>query len=119
MFSSARHLTAHLHEVPVHVIPCMVGRLPDAYDNFRAAAYYGSIQPAIWSFMLALRARGYGSVYTTLHLVHEREAAELLGLPDHLCQVGLVAVAPYLGDDFRPADRGPIEEIVHVDRWQG
>lgn len=119
VFASARHLTAHLHEVPVHVIPCMVGRLPDAYDNFRAAAYYGSIQPAIWSFMLALRAHAYGSVYTTLHLVHEAEAAAVLGLPDHLCQVGLVAVARYLGSDFRPADRGPIREIVAIDRWTG
>jgi nitroreductase len=119
VFASARHLTEHLQEVPVHVIPCMVGRLPDAYDNFRAAAYYGSIHPAIWSFMLALRARAYGSVYTTLHLVHEQEAAAVLGLPDHLCQVGLVAVARYTGEDFQPADRGPLEEIVHVDGWRG
>jgi nitroreductase len=117
VFASARHLTEHLHEVPVHVVPCMLGRLPDEYDNFRAAAFYGSIQPAVWSFMLALRARGLGSAYTTLHLVHEREAAEVLGIPDEVTQIGLVAVAPFTGDDFRPADRGPIAEIVHVDRW--
>jgi len=117
VFASARHLTAHLHEVPVHVIPCMVGRLPEAYDNFRAAAFYGSLHPAIWSFQLALRARGYGSVYTTLHLVHEAEAAELLGIPDHITQLGLVPVARFTGDTFGPAERGPIEEIVAHDRW--
>ena len=117
VFASAKHLHQHLHEVPVHVIPCMLGRLPDRYDNFMAAAYYGSIQPAIWSFMLALRARGYGSVYTTLHLVHEAEAAELLGVPDDVCQVGLVAVARYTGEGFGPADRGPIEEILYEDSW--
>ena len=117
VFASAKHLHEHLHEVPVHVIPCMLGRLPDRYDNFMAAAYYGSIQPAIWSFMLALRARGYGSVYTTLHLVHEADAAELLGVPDDVCQVGLVAVAHYMGEGFRPADRGDIDEIVYQDGW--
>jgi len=120
VFASARHLTAHLHEVPVHVIPCMVGRLPDAYDNFRAAAFYGSLHPAVWSFMLALRARGLGSVYTTLHLVHEREAAELLAIPyETVTQIGLVPVAWYTGVDFGPADRGPIDEIVHFERWGG
>jgi nitroreductase len=117
VFASARHLTEHLAEVPVHVVPCLLGRLPDAYDNFRAAAFYGSIHPAIWSFMLALRARGYGSTYTSLHLVHEAEAAALLGIPPHVTQVGLIPVAPYLGDDFRPADRGPIDEILYVDGW--
>jgi nitroreductase len=117
VFASARHLTEHLAEVPVHVVPCLLGRLPDAYDNFRAAAFYGSIHPAIWSFMLALRARGYGSTYTSLHLVHEAEAAALLGIPPHVTQVGLIPVAPYLGGDFRPADRGPIDEIVYVDGW--
>jgi nitroreductase len=117
VFRSARHLTEHLHEVPVHVVPCMVGRLPADADNFRAAAYYGSIHPAIWSFMLALRARGYGSVYTTLHLVNEAEAARVLGVPDHVCQVGLIGVAHHTGDDFRPADRGAVEDVVHFDRW--
>ena len=53
VFRSARHLTEHLHEVPLHAIPCMLGRLPERYDNFRGAAFYGSIHPAIWSFMLA------------------------------------------------------------------
>jgi nitroreductase len=117
VFASARHLTAHLHEVPVHVIPCMVGRLPDAYDNFRASAYYGSIQPTIWSFLLALRPRGYGGVFTTLHLVHEQEAAELLGIPPHICQVGLVPVARTTGGGFGRADRGSIDDVVYGDSW--
>ena len=117
VFRSARHLTEHLHEVPLHVIPCMLGRLPERYDNFRGAAFYGSIHPAIWSFMLALRSRRYASVYTTLHLVHEAEAAGLLGIPAHVTQIGLIAVAPFLGDDFGRADRGPIDEILHIDGW--
>lgn len=113
---SAAHLTKHLHEVPVHVIPCLLGRLPDDADTFRQAAYWGSIHPAVWSFQLALRARGYGSVYTTLHLANEREAAELLGLPDDVTQCGLVPVARVDGD-FHPAWREPVEEMAFLDRW--
>jgi nitroreductase len=118
VFASARHLSAHLHEVPIFVIPCMLGRLPDAYDNFRAAAFYGSLHPAIWSLMLALRARGLGSVYTTLHLVHEREAAQILGIPyEAVTQIGLVPVAWYTGAGFGRADRGPIDDVVFIDEW--
>ncbi len=117
VFASARYLTAHLHEVPVHVIPCMVGRLPDAYDNFRAAAYYGSIHPTIWSFLLALRTRRYGGVFTTLHLVNEQAAAELLGIPSHICQIGLIPVARTTGGGFGRADRGPIDEVLYGNSW--
>ena len=117
VFRSARWLTEHLHEVPVLAIPCMLGRLPDGADNFRAAGFYGSILPAVWSFQLALRTRGLGSVFTILHLVHEREAAELLGIPAHVTQIGLVPVAWYTGTDFKPAARGDVRDVVHIGRW--
>lgn len=115
--SSARYLAEHLHEVPVLVIPCIVGRLADA-SAASAAGLYGSILPAVWSFQLALRSRGLGSTYTTLHLAHEREAAELLGIPDHVTQAGLVPVAHTKGTDFRPAERPPVEGITYWDGWK-
>jgi nitroreductase len=81
MAEPARYLTQHLHEVPVHVIPCIEGRA----ENLSAteqAAHWGGIWPATWSFMLAARSRGLGTVLTTLHLDFEREAAEVLGIPN-------------------------------------
>jgi len=113
---SAAYLTRHLHEVPVHVIPCLLGRLADGADTFRQAAYWGSIHPAVWSLQLALRSRGYGSVYTTLHLAHEAEAAALLGLPEHVTQCGLVPVARVEGT-FGRAWREPVDEVAYLDRW--
>ena len=113
---SAAYLTKHLHEVPVHVIPCLLGRLADGADTFRQAAYWGSIHPAVWSLQLALRSRGYGSVYTTLHLANEAEAARLLGLPEHVTQCGLVPVARVAGA-FRRAWREPVHEVAYLDRW--
>ena len=87
------HLRDHLHEVPVHVIPCIEGRT-DGKGVFAQASTWGSIMPAAWSFMLAARSRGLGTVWTTFHLFHEQEAAELLGIPfDEVMQAALIPVA--------------------------
>jgi nitroreductase len=112
---SAIYLADHLHEVPVHVIPCI-----EDYTKGQAhAGVFASIYPAVWSLQLALRSRGLGSVLTTLHLVYEAEAAELLGIPDGVLQVGLVPVAYFTGDDFKPARRRPVEELTSWDEWGG
>jgi len=116
VYDSAIYLRDHLHEVPVHVVPCMAGRV-DGQTNGRAAGFYGSILPAVWSFMLAARSRGLGTVWTSLHLHHEREAAEILGITDDVSQVALIPVAFYTGTDFRPVARPPVEDIVSWDVW--
>jgi nitroreductase len=111
------HLAEHIHEVPVHVVPCVGGRY-EGKANASVASAYGSIIPAAWSFMLAARARGLGSVWTTFHLVHEREAAAILGIPyDEVTQVALIPVAYTIGTDFRPGRRRPLETMVHWDGW--
>lgn len=116
VYESAVFLTEILDRVPVHVIPCLEGRADNA-PNVMAAAMYASIIPAAWSFMLALRSRGLGSVWTTLHLIKEKEAAELLGIPDTVTQVALLPVAYTKGDDFKPASRPPVETITYWDGW--
>jgi len=108
--SSAGYLMEHLHEVPVLVVPCVE-------DVGGAVGWPPSIYPAVWSFMLALRSRGLGSVITTAHLYRRAEADVLLGVPAGFVQACLVPVAYYTGDDFRPADRRPIEEITFIDAW--
>jgi nitroreductase len=116
---SARYLADNLHRVPVHVIPCMRPRTEGSPVVVQASTF-GSILPAAWSFMLAARARGLGSAWTTIHLFHEREAAEVLGIPfDEYMQVALIPVAHTLGTDFRPGARKPLEEFVHWERWGG
>lgn len=113
---SASWLAEHLEEVPVHVIPCLEGQRP-AGSSAAWAAAMGGIFPAVWSFQLALRARGLGSTLTTFHLAREAEAAALLGLPDDVMQVALLPVAYTRGTVFSPASRPPPESIVHWDRW--
>lgn len=114
---SANHLADHFHEVPMMMIPLIEGRL-DNLPAFAAASTWGSLLPAVWSFMLALRSRGMGSAWTTLHLPSEREAADILGIPyDRYTQGGLFPIAYTIGTEFRPAARIPTEQIVHWNRW--
>lgn len=117
VFSSAVYLMEHLHEVPVHLIPCVQGKPADPVALTMASGLYGSIYPAVWSFQLAARARGLGTALTTLHLLHEKEAAEILGLPDDVLQVALLPVAYTIGTDFKRADRAPVAGITHWNKW--
>lgn len=117
VFSSAIYLMDHLHEVPVHLIPCLEGKPAANTPAGMLAGYYGSIFPAVWSFQLAARSRGLGTALTTLHLAFEKEASEILGLPDTIQQVALLPVAYTLGDEFKKADRPPVSGITHWNRW--
>jgi len=116
MRDSVAHLVEVLQDVPVILVPTLEPTYP-LINTFGAASAWGSILPAVWSFMLALRSRGLGSAWTTLHLYREREMAELLEFPhDHL-QVGLFPVAYTLGTSFRPADRADSESRIFWNRW--
>lgn len=117
---SANYLAQNLQDAPVLVIPMIIGRLDDAGASITGAAsgLLGSIIPAMWSFQLALRSRGLGSCYTTIHLGLEQEAADLLGIPPHMTQAGLLPVAYTKGTDFKPASRPPVEEITYLDQYK-
>ncbi len=120
VLNSAEYLAAHLHEVPVFLIPCIEGRLEvqGAGNQSMLAGAYGSILPAVWSFMLAARERGLGTCWTTLHLPHEQDTAELLGIPyDEVTQVALIPVAYTQGTEFKPAPRKPLDGVRHIDQW--
>jgi nitroreductase len=90
----------------------------EPWNNCAAAGFYGSIWPAVWSLMLALRSRGLASALTTMHLILEKEVSEVLGIPDTVTQVGLIPVAHFTGDSFKPAKRRPAEEITYWDSWK-
>ncbi|MCL4505947.1 MAG: nitroreductase family protein [Chloroflexi bacterium] len=113
---SAVYLSEHMGEAPVLIIPCIEGRVENAGQQAQAATY-GSILPATWSLMLALRARGLGSAWTTLHLRYEREVAAVLGIPDTVTQAALLPVAYYTGEEFKPATRVSAKEFTHWNIW--
>jgi nitroreductase len=117
IYRSAQYLADHMGEVPVLVLPCIAGRIAGA-SHEEQASQWGSILPATWSFMLAARARGLGACWTTLHLRHEREAAELLGIPyDDVMQAAMIPVAHSIGDQFSPGPRRALDTVLHWEQW--
>ncbi|MFM8857001.1 MAG: nitroreductase family protein [Actinomycetota bacterium] len=115
---SATYLADILDRVPVMLNPLNAGRLDTGTPTFGQASAWGSLLPAVWSFMLALRERGLGSAWTTLHLPNEREAADLLGIPfDQYTQAGLFPVAYTIGTDFKIAKRVPAEKFIRWNSW--
>ncbi|MFE2265334.1 nitroreductase family protein [Streptomyces griseosporeus] len=117
VFDGLRHLATHIHRVPAFVIPGVEGRTDHAPVSVQAGVW-GSILPAVWSFMLAARARGLGTTWTTAQGPLERELAEVLGVPyDEVMLAAFVPLAYTLGTDFKPARRIPREHVLHWDRW--
>jgi len=122
LMSSTEWLVENMAQVPLLVIPCYQPYLPriDGDESFHLATLYGSIFPAVWNFQLALHARGYGTCITTLHLQHEEQVSELLGIPPGYVQGCLLPVGRLrAGHTFRPARRRPVDEVVARDHWDG
>ena len=113
--TSSDYLRETMAEVPVLVIGAISASEADLAGN--QAGLWGSLLPAAWSLALALRARGLGTTWTTLHLRYEREVAELLGLPADVRQGVLLPVAYTKGTDFRPGPRVDLDSVLHVNGW--
>lgn len=111
---SVEYLGAHMGEAPVLVLPCLTA---PRLSSGSQAGLWGSLLPAAWSYMLAARARGLGTAWTTLHLAHEQEVADILRIPAGVRQGALIPTAYYTGETFRPAPRQPLDEVWHLDGW--
>jgi nitroreductase len=116
--SSVLYLAEHLGEVPVLVVPCVEGRFDPGANLAEITAFFGSIYPAVWSFQLALRSRGLGSVFTNAHLLREQEIAGILGIPTGFTQTCLIPVAYTKRSDFSPPPRRPLADVVRWNRWE-
>ena len=117
MMDASAYLAQHLEDIPVLIIPCIEGRIENAPLLVQAVSW-GSILPATWSFMLAARARGLGTAWTTLHLEFEREVADVLGIPyNEVMQVALIPVAHTIGTEFKPGPRIRTGNRIHWDSW--
>ena len=118
---SAEYLASNLHRAPALVIPCVEGRTDEVTgrgSTMANASQFGSVLPAFWSFMLAARLRGLGTAWTTIHLMFEKQVAELLDIPfDRITQAGLSPVAHTKGTDFKLARRKPLASVLHENSW--
>ncbi|MEM7321898.1 MAG: nitroreductase family protein [Actinomycetota bacterium] len=114
MMAGARHLGENIARTPALVIPTIIGR----HDGSGRPGLFDSVIQSAWSFMVALRARGLGTVWTTMYLNEASAVAELLDIPDHLSQICLFPVAYTKGLDFKPTSRRyPARDIAYFDRF--
>jgi nitroreductase len=115
--ASVRHLTANIERAPVLLVPTIYSRF-GRETTFQQAYTWASILPAVWNFMLALRAHGLGSAWTAVHLYREQEMAELLGIPypAHI-QAGLFPLGYTIGTTFSPGDRAASEKRIFWNTW--
>jgi nitroreductase len=117
MAEAVDHLAHTMGEMPALLVPLMKGR-PEGKSLFLQANMYGSVLQAVWSFFLALRARGLGSAWTTLSLLREAEMAEALGIPiAEYTQVGLFPIAYTIGTEFKPAYRDPLDTMLRYNAF--
>ena len=117
VMDSAGYLGEIIDRVPGMLIPCVEGNFAEL-SGAPLFSLAGSVIQAAWSFMLAARDRGIGTVWTTVHLALEREIAELLGIPyPAVSQVALIPFGYTVGTAFKPATREPLDRVLHWDTW--
>jgi nitroreductase len=109
-------LVDKLHEIPAMIFVCTTAERP-GQEVAGQVAYYGSILPAAWSLMLALRARNLGATWTTLLSSRQREVAAILDMPDGVTQTVMLPVAYTKGAKLRKADRLDAAEVTYWDTW--
>ena len=117
VYESAGYLGEIIGRVPGVLIPCVDGNFAEL-DGAPLFSLAGSVMQAAWSFMVAARNRGIGTVWTTVHLALEGEVAALLGIPHPaVSQVALIPFGHTVGTDFKPARREPLDRVLHWDKW--
>jgi nitroreductase len=115
---SADYLGEHMGDAPALVIACNMGVRADGTPGMMTSSLMGNVLPAMWSFMLAARARGLGTAWTTVHLMMEQQVADILGIPfETVQQVCLSPLAFTKGTDFKAAARPSADSIIHWDKW--
>jgi nitroreductase len=109
-------LIERLHEIPAMIFVCVDG-LPVTDAISSQVGYYGSILPAAWSLMLALRARGLGTTWTTLLSARQEAVKAVLNMPAHAMQTVMLPVAYTKDAVLRRAERLPPEVVTYANRW--
>jgi nitroreductase len=79
---------------------------------------WSALYPAAQNILVAARALGLGTTFTTLQTVAEPTVRQVLGIPD---TVKIAAAIPlgWPAAAFGPVKRRPVEDFVHRNGWEG
>ena len=116
MKPTQRALVDRLPDIPAMIFVCAIGA-PPGPELSTQVAFFGSILPAAWSLMLALRARNLGTTWTSLLSARQDEVATLLGMPNDVVQTVMLPVAYTKGAKLRRADRLGALQVTYWNTW--
>lgn len=111
VMASAAHLATHLAQCQAIVFPTIIG----VHDGSGRPGLFDSVIQSVWSFCVALRARGLGTAWTTAILARQDELTELLGIPENMTPIAMLPVGWMKGTSVKLAPRLPAREITYVD----
>jgi len=114
MFGGVTHLLDHFEAVPVLLFVC--GRLVYPPENPQREMLSASVYPAAQNAIVAARALGLGTTFTTFHALVEPVVREVLALPDDVL-IGVMIAMGWPARPFGPVARKPLDDVLHWERW--
>ena len=107
---------ARLPDIPARILVCAIGEAPGP-ETATQVAFYGSVLPAAWSLMLALRSRNLGSTWTSLLAARSQDVARILDIPGDVVQTVMLPVGHMKGAKLRRAERDDARSVTFLKRW--
>ncbi len=116
MLDGTGHLVKTLKTCPAIILVC--GKEVYPYQAPRESFVWSSIYPAAQNLIVAARALGLGTVFTTFQGTAEPVIRETLDIPDDV-HIGCLIPIGWPDAKFGPLKRVGYDKVVHLDGWQG
>lgn len=116
MLDGTGHLVNSLKVCPALIFVC--GKAVYPYESPRESFIWSSIYPAAQNLILAARALGLGTVFTTFQGTAEPLIRTELEIPDDV-HIGCMIPIGWPDAKFGPVKRAGYDKVVHRDTWQG
>jgi nitroreductase len=112
-------LARSIGAAPVHVLvlmPKIEMVITDDEGEMNVGPTYASVYPAVQNLVLAARARGLGTVLTTVWRIHEDELRDVCGIPDRYEIAALLPIGHPKGK-WGVAPRRPAASLTSWNRF--
>ena len=123
MLEATNRLAGALDEAPLFILCCLdrsrLGPMvtPDLQTILEPSSAYGAVWAAVQNILLAARGLGLAAVPTNLTRLLDHEVRPLLGMPEHVETVILIAIGHPARGRFGPPRRRTLGEVAHLEHW--
>lgn len=123
MLEATDRLAEGIDEAPLFINCCLdrsrlgVMVTPDLQTILEPSSAYGAVWAAVQNILLAARGLGLAALPTNLTRLLDHEVRPLLGMPEHVETVILIAVGHPADPKYGPPRRRDLDEVAHRERW--